>query len=105
MVWHDGQDDAESGLPSIEDMAEMMTEMVDAENGLGLDVACGTGFITRHLAHKMRLVYGVDISTGMLEKATEYAREKEIARGMAERLPFPDDLFDGVTCSGALHTF
>ena len=100
----------ELGLPSIEDMAEMMTEMVDAENGLGLDVACGTGFITRHLAHKMRLVYGVDISTGMLEKATEYVTEKEkrnirFARGMAERLPFPDDLFDGVTCSGALHTF
>jgi len=101
---------AESGLPSIEDMAMMMTEMVDAENGVGLDVACGTGFITRHLAQKMRLVYGIDISKGMLDKATEYAQEKGIgnirfARGMAERLPFPDDLFDGVTCSGALHTF
>ena len=101
---------AESGLPSIEDMAMMMTEMVDAENGVGLDVACGTGFITRHLAQKMRLVYGIDISKGMLDKATEYAQEKGIgnirfARSMAERLPFPDDLFDGVTCSGALHTF
>ena len=101
---------AELGLPSYEDMAKMMTEMVDAENGLGLDVACGTGFVTRHLAQKMRFVYGIDISMGMLEMATEYAREKEIgnirfARSMAERLPFPDGVFDGVTCSGALHTF
>jgi ubiquinone/menaquinone biosynthesis C-methylase UbiE len=47
---------------------------------------------------------------GMLEKATDYAREKGIinirfARGMAGRLPFPDGVFDGVTCSGALHGF
>jgi len=38
--------------------------------------ACGTGFITRSLAEKMRLVYGIDISMGMLEKAAEYAGKK-----------------------------
>jgi ubiquinone/menaquinone biosynthesis C-methylase UbiE len=101
---------AELGLPSTEDMAKTMTEMVDAENGVGLDVACGTGFVTRHLAQKMHLVYGIDISMGMLEEATKYAQEKGIgnirfARSMAEKLPFPDDVFDGVTCSGALHLF
>jgi ubiquinone/menaquinone biosynthesis C-methylase UbiE len=101
---------AEFGLPSFEEMAKMLTEMVDVNDGLGLDVACGTGFFTRSLAQKMRLVYGIDISVGMLEKATEYARERGIgnicfARANVERLPFPDSLFDGVTCSGALHTF
>jgi ubiquinone/menaquinone biosynthesis C-methylase UbiE len=101
---------AEFGLPSLEEMAKMLTEVVDAKDGLGLDVACGTGFFTRPLAQKMRLVYGIDISMGMLEQATEYAQEKGIgnirfARSRAERLPFPDSLFDGVTCSGALHTF
>jgi SAM-dependent methyltransferase len=101
---------AELGLPSNEEMATMLTEMADAKGGLGLDVACGTGFVTRHLAQKMRLVYGIDISVGMLKQATEYARERRIgnirfARSRAERLPFPDSLFDGVTCSGALHTF
>jgi len=75
-----------------------------------LDVACGTGFVTRSIAQNMRLVYGIDLSVGMLEQATEYAREKGIrnvcfARSSAERLPFPDAVFDGVTCSGALHTF
>jgi ubiquinone/menaquinone biosynthesis C-methylase UbiE len=101
---------AQLGLPSHEDMVKTMTEMVDAENGLGLDVACGTGIVSRSIAQKMHLVYGIDISMGMLEMATEYAREKKIenirfARSMAERLPFPDGVFDGVTCSGALHLF
>ena len=101
---------AELGLPSYEDMVKTLTEMVAAENGVGLDVACGTGIVTRSIAQTMRLVYGIDISMGMLEKAIEYAREKGItnirfARGMAERLPFPDGVFDGVTCSGALHGF
>jgi len=45
-----------------------------------------------------------------LRRAAEYAGEKGIeniryARSRAEQLPFPDGLFDGVTCSGALHTF
>jgi len=101
---------AELGLPSLEDMATMMTEMVGAKHGVGLDVACGTGFITRPLAQKMRFVYGIDISIDMLEMATEYARERGIgnirfARSRAEKLPFPDGVFDGVTCSGALHLF
>ena len=101
---------AELGLPSIEEMATMMTEIVDAENGVGLDVACGTGFFTRPLAQKMRLVYGIDISMGMLEKATESAREKGIgnicfAHASVERLPFPNGVFEGVTCGRALPMF
>ena len=101
---------AELSLPSYEDMQKMIIEMMDTENGVGLDVACGTGFITRPLAQKMHIVYGVDISMGMLEKATEYAGEKGIgnihfARSRAERLPFPDCVFDWVICTRALHRF
>jgi ubiquinone/menaquinone biosynthesis C-methylase UbiE len=101
---------AELGLPSIEEMATMLTETVDGNDGLGLDAACGTGFFTRPLAQKMRLVYGIDISMSMLKQETEYARERGIgnicfARSRAERFPFPDSLFDGVTCSGAPHLF
>jgi len=101
---------AELGLPSHEDIVKTMTEMVDAKNGVGLDVACGAGLITRSIAQKMLRVYGIDISMGMLEKATEYAQEKGIenvlfAHSRAEKLPFPDGVFDGVTCGGALHLF
>ena len=101
---------AELGLPPYEYMQKMTTEMVDTENGVGLDVACGTGALARSVAEKMPRIYGIDISMSMLEKATEYAREKGIknihfARANVERLPFPDDAFDWVTCTGALHTF
>jgi len=101
---------AELGLLSMEEMAKMVMEAVDAKNGVGLDVACGTGFFTRPLAQKMRHVYGIDISIGMLEKATDYAQDKEIenicfARASVERLPFPDDVFDRVICSRGLHKF
>jgi len=87
------QKNAELGFPSIEEMAQMMTDTVAAKHGLGLDVACGTGFITRSLAPKMRLVYGIDISMGMLERATEYAGQKGIrnirfAHSRVEKLPF-----------------
>jgi len=97
-------------VPSVKKEVKMITEMVDADGGLGLDVACGTGLFTRSVARKMRYVYGVDISKGMLEKAVEYAEEKGIrnirfARARAEKLPFPDNFFDGVICCGALHLF
>ena len=104
------QINAELGLPSIEELIGMLTKMADAKNGLGLDVACGTGYVTRSIAQNMRLVYGIDLSMGMLEQATRYARERGIgnvrfARCRAERLPFPDAVFDGVTSSLALQLF
>jgi SAM-dependent methyltransferase len=97
-------------IPSVKDEVKIITEMVDAENGLGLDVACGTGLFTRSVAKKMRLVYGIDISMGMLKKATEYAEKEGLgnirfARAKADKLPFPDGIFDGVVCCGALHLF
>jgi ubiquinone/menaquinone biosynthesis C-methylase UbiE len=97
-------------IPSVKDEVRMITEMVDAENGLGLDVACGTGLFTRSVAKKMRFVYGVDISMGMLEKAANYAEKEGLgnirfARAKADKLPFPDSTFDGVVCCGALHLF
>jgi len=97
-------------IPSVKEEVEMITEMVDAENGLGLDVACGTGLFTRSIARKMRNVYGIDISRGMLEKAAKYAEKEELhnirlACALAHRLPFQNELFDGVVCCGALHLF
>lgn len=97
-------------IPSVEEEVKIVTEMVVAKNGIGLDVACGTGLFTRSLAKKMSFVYGTDISRGMLEKAGEYANKEGLsnvhfARARADKLPFSDSMFDGVTCCGALHLF
>ncbi|HET8653419.1 MAG TPA: class I SAM-dependent methyltransferase [Gaiellaceae bacterium] len=56
-----------------------------------LDVACGTGFMTRHLLGE---VVGLDQSESMLEVAREQAPNASFVRGDALHLPFADASFD-----------
>jgi ubiquinone/menaquinone biosynthesis C-methylase UbiE len=58
-----------------------------------LDVACGTGFLTRHLQGE---VVGLDQSASMLAIAAERVPTAEFVRGDARALPFEDDSFDRV---------
>lgn len=61
-----------------------------------LDVACGTGFMTRHLRGE---VVGLDQSETMLEVARAQAPNAEFLRGNALDLPFDDGAFDRVFTS------
>ena len=57
-----------------------------------LDVACGTGFLTRHLPGE---IVGLDQSPGMLEEAARQAPGATYVEAEAlEPLPFPDSSFD-----------
>jgi ubiquinone/menaquinone biosynthesis C-methylase UbiE len=56
-----------------------------------LDVACGTGFMTRHLRGT---VVGLDQSSSMIEVAREQAPKAEYVQGDALDLPFEDGAFD-----------
>jgi ubiquinone/menaquinone biosynthesis C-methylase UbiE len=58
-----------------------------------LDVACGTGFLTRHLPGD---VVGLDQSANMLEIAAQRVPGATFVRDDALSLPFPDDSFDRV---------
>jgi ubiquinone/menaquinone biosynthesis C-methylase UbiE len=58
-----------------------------------LDVACGTGFLTRHLPGE---IVGLDQSTAMLEIAARQAPNAECVLGDAFSLPFPDGSFERV---------
>jgi ubiquinone/menaquinone biosynthesis C-methylase UbiE len=58
-----------------------------------LDVACGTGFLTRHLAGE---VVGLDASPTMIEQARGQAPNAELVLGEALALPFADAAFDRV---------
>jgi ubiquinone/menaquinone biosynthesis C-methylase UbiE len=58
-----------------------------------LDVACGTGFLTRHLAGH---VVGLDQSSSMLDIARRQAPHASYVRGDALCLPFPDHSFGRV---------
>jgi ubiquinone/menaquinone biosynthesis C-methylase UbiE len=61
-----------------------------------LDVACGTGFMTRHLRGD---VVGLDQSTSMIEVAREQAPNAEFVAGDALALPFEDSAFHRVFTS------
>jgi ubiquinone/menaquinone biosynthesis C-methylase UbiE len=61
-----------------------------------LDVACGTGFLTRHLRGD---VTGLDASARMLELANNQVPTARFVEGDALALPFDDGTFDRVFTS------
>jgi ubiquinone/menaquinone biosynthesis C-methylase UbiE len=56
-----------------------------------LDVACGTGFLTRHLPGE---VVGLDQSEAMLEEARRQAPHATFVQGDALALPFENGVFE-----------
>jgi ubiquinone/menaquinone biosynthesis C-methylase UbiE len=81
--WHDER----------EQLTRWISELPPART---LDVACGTGFLTRHLHGE---VVGLDQSASMLEVASAQAPHVEFVQGDALELPFDDDSFDRVFAS------
>lgn len=97
-------------IPKISKTIHIITEMINGNGGLILDVACGTGLYTRSLAKGAEKVIGTDISFGMLQRAKRLAKKQQIPniyfnRAGVKRMPFKDNFFDGIACCGALHLF
>lgn len=73
-----------------------------------LEVACGTGLITQHLATSAELV-ATDISEAMLsicqQRIAFYENKSEIKflKAGVYNIPFPDRSFDLVVCGNLLH--
>ncbi len=84
----------ERDRPGWEEEVGRLIEVVDALPPMDtLDVACGTGFLTRHLRGR---VVGLDQSARMLEEARRQAPGAELVQGDALELPFPDGSFDRI---------
>jgi demethylmenaquinone methyltransferase / 2-methoxy-6-polyprenyl-1,4-benzoquinol methylase len=73
----------------------MLEQLALAAGEMALDVAAGTGLITRALGAAGLRVVSVDQSPAMLEQATLRGATGVVATG--ERLPFADESFDVVT--------
>jgi ubiquinone/menaquinone biosynthesis C-methylase UbiE len=98
------------GSTSQRQIVRNITEMVRLDEGTLLDVACGPGILSRHMASPSISVHGIDASMGMLRKGLLYARRDQIrnmqfARAKVEKLPFEPTFFDAAICGGALHLF
>ena len=73
-----------------------------------LDVACGTGVVTRTAAALVAptgFVVGLDVNEAMLTVARRVSPALEFRQGDASALPFPDESFDTVLCQLALMFF
>jgi ubiquinone/menaquinone biosynthesis C-methylase UbiE len=76
-----------------EELAALRRTLESLPPARTLDVACGTGFLTRHLPGE---VVGLDQSPAMLEVAAAQAPAAKLITGDALTLPFGDDSFDRV---------
>ena len=63
-----------------------------ARGGRILEAGCGTGLILKQVAPLARRAVGLDLSTGMLQKAR--ARGLDVVHGSVTDLPFGDGEFD-----------
>ena len=85
---------AERDRPGWHEEVERLCEVVAGlEPCRVLDVACGTGFLTRHLRGD---VVGVDQSPAMVEVASARLPDARVVQGDAVPLRFADGAFDRV---------
>ncbi len=72
-----------------------------------LDVGCGTGYLIELLLKQHPATYhGLDLSPKMLEIAkAKFDRAVTLKEGSADKLTYPDDYFDIVTCVQSFHHY
>lgn len=97
-------------VPAIfAEWAPRIVEFAEVASGQRvLDVACGTGIVTRtatEVVGSSGSVVGVDLNPAMLDVARRLRPEIEWKQGDAADLPFPDEAFDTVLCQMALMFF
>jgi demethylmenaquinone methyltransferase/2-methoxy-6-polyprenyl-1,4-benzoquinol methylase len=93
--WYAGKNYADpaqraSFLAELEQVVAVLQKLPAAHT---LDVACGTGFLTRHLPGE---IVGLDQSSAMIEIARKQAPNASYVTGDAFALPYPGESFERV---------
>lgn len=68
-----------------------------------LDLCCGSGQATQFLVKDSQSVTGLDASPLSLRRAQQNVPEAEYVEAFAEKMPFPDNYFEIVHTSVAMH--
>jgi len=76
-----------------DDRAALIATLTELPPARTLDVACGTGYLTRHLPGR---ITGLDASASMLEHAARRVPTAGFVEGDALRLPFADGAFERI---------
>lgn len=85
--------------------AKLMLDLLRPQSGLLLDVACGLGYMLDMAEERGARAIGVDISWVALTKSKAERNARRVVLGNGERLPWPDNTFDYITCLGSLEHF
>ncbi|GAA3653631.1 class I SAM-dependent methyltransferase [Streptomyces chitinivorans] len=106
MIDYDGEardyDASRGGEPRARAAAEALERLLPRGCRTVVDVACGTGIVTRRLLRPGRTVLGVDRSPGMLAPAAERV-PGGVVRGDATQLPLASGSVDAVVIVWLLH--
>ncbi len=97
-------------LANPEYLQWMITPLTLQSDFWVLDVAAGTGHLSRAMAPYVEQVVALDTTPAMLAQGKHSSQQVNLKnifflRGFAETLPFPDNTFDRVVCRFALHHF
>ena len=86
-----------------------LAHSLPAKEPVILDLACGTGDLTKAMAQRGWQVTGQDISAEMMEvgkvKCQDVKPQPQFVLGSAEQIPFADGTFDAVTIAFGLRNF
>ncbi|MCQ4211662.1 class I SAM-dependent methyltransferase [Streptomyces longispororuber] len=95
-------DETRGGEPRARAAADAILGLLLAGPRTLLDLACGTGIVTRRLTRPGLRPFGVDLADGMLRAAAPRL-DGAVARADTRQLPFADGTFDAVTAIWLLH--
>ncbi|MEM8618268.1 MAG: class I SAM-dependent methyltransferase [Actinomycetota bacterium] len=104
--WSRTYDDAALQRLTYRTLHDAVVSVASAQRpGIILDVGCGTGQLTRRLTQLdwAPTVYGLDMSTGMLDRARSSGAP--LIRASAEALPIADHSIELITCTESFHWY
>ncbi|WP_371641953.1 class I SAM-dependent methyltransferase [Streptomyces mirabilis] len=106
MIDYDGEaldyDASRGGEPRAQATVEALERLLPRGRCTVLDIACGTGIVTRRLLRPDRTVLGVDRSQGMLRLAARRV-PGGVVQGDASGLPVASSSVDAVVIVWLLH--
>jgi len=98
-------DDYRGGYSSVSLDHILQRARIDRHTSVILDLACGTGAVTRQISEAAHLLVSMDAAFPMLAQARQLYPENCLACANGEQLPLPPDNLDLVTIGQAVHWF